>query len=90
MNDNAQLARFGLHNGPPNDRSNLSEKWEAMALVPALDAANPQDFFLFVANDNDFITQNGFQVGAPYRHEGGTDVDTMCLTYRVALPQPAK
>jgi hypothetical protein len=41
INDNAQLAKFGLHNGPPNDRTNRSEKWEAMGLVPALDRANP-------------------------------------------------
>src|SRR5262249_54026387 len=62
LNDNAQLAKFGLHNGEPNDRNNLSEKWEGMTLVPALDPAFPRDFFLFIANDNDFITQHGFQV----------------------------
>lgn len=89
MNENAQLAKFGLHNGAPNDRTNLSEKWEAMGLAPSLDAATPQEFFLFVANDNDFITQNGFQVGAPYKHEGGAEVDTMFLVYRVTMPKPA-
>ena len=46
LNDNAQLSRFGLHNGDPNDRTNLSEKWEGMTLVPALDPANPQGFFV--------------------------------------------
>lgn len=30
LNDKADLIRFGLHNGAPNDRNNLSEKWEAM------------------------------------------------------------
>ena len=64
INNNAESNKFGLHNGEPNDRNNLSEKWEGMALVPALDPANPNDFFLFITNDNDFITQNGFQVGA--------------------------
>ena len=63
INDGAQLAKFGLHNGAPNDRNNLSEKWEGMALVPALDPASPRDYYLFVSNDNDFITQNGHQVG---------------------------
>jgi hypothetical protein len=48
INDNTELNKFGLHNGEPNDRNNLSEKWEGMALVPALDPINPQDFFLFV------------------------------------------
>jgi len=30
-----------------------------------LDPKLPDDYFLFVANDNDFLTQDGFQVGAP-------------------------
>jgi hypothetical protein len=88
INDSAELAKFGLHNGAPNDRTNLSEKWEGLGLVPALDSANPRDFFLFVVNDNDFLTQNGFQVGAPYKGEGGVDVETMFLAYRVTLPKP--
>ena len=89
INDADQLARFGLHNGKPNDRMNLSEKWESMALVSALDPANPDDYFLFVANDNDFITQDGFQVGTSYKDAGGVDVDTVFLVYRVALRMPA-
>jgi hypothetical protein len=84
LNDNAQLNRFGLHQGPPNDRNNLSEKWESMSLVPALDPQHPQDFFLFVGNDNDFLTKDGFQVGAAY--QASADVDTMILVYRVTLP----
>src|SRR3954464_3082932 len=86
INNNAELSKFGLHNGPPNDRNNLSEKWEGMALVPALDPDNPNDFFLFITNDNDFITQNGYQVGAPYKDASGVEVDTMILVYRVTLP----
>jgi hypothetical protein len=86
LNDNAQLSKFGLHSGEPNDRNNLSEKWEGMALVPVLDPANPRDFFLFVVNDNDFLTQNGFQVGAGYKDPSGVDVDTILLVYRVTLP----
>jgi hypothetical protein len=90
LNDNAQLNKFGLHNGEPNNRNNLSEKWEGMALVPALDPASANDFFLFVVNDNDFITQNGFQVGAPYRDASGADVDTIILVYRITLPPQQK
>jgi hypothetical protein len=85
-NNNTELTKFGLHNGPPNDRDNLSEKWEGMALVPALDPENPNDFFLFITNDNDFITQNGYQVGAPYKDASGVEVDSMILVYRVTLP----
>jgi hypothetical protein len=86
LNDNAQLSKFGLHNGAPNDRNNLSEKWEGVALVPARDPENPNDFFLFVSNDNDFIAQNGHQAGAAYKDPSGADVDTMILVYRVTLP----
>jgi uncharacterized protein YhjY with autotransporter beta-barrel domain len=84
LNNNAQLAKFGLHNGAPNNATNLSEKWEAMGLLPALEAAAPDDFFLFVGNDNDFRTTNGYQVGAAYND--GVNVDTMLLAYRVTLP----
>jgi len=90
INDNAQLGRFGLHNGAPNDHNNLSEKWEAMSLASVLDPKLPDDYFLFVANDNDFLTQDGFQVGAPYKAEDGANVDTMFLVYQVTLPGLAK
>lgn len=90
LNDQAALGRFGLHNGAPNDKNNLSEKWEAMSVAPVLDAAAPDDYFLFVANDNDFLTQDGFQVGAAYKAEGGADVDTMFQVFRVTLPGMAK
>jgi len=90
LNDAADLGRFGLRNGAPNDRNNLSEKWEAISIVPALDPAAPQDFYMFVVNDNDFVTQDGFQVGAPYKDEGGADIDTLILAYRLTLPTLAK
>jgi hypothetical protein len=86
INDKAELGRFGLHNGAPNDRNNLSEKWEAMSVVSVLDPSRPDDYFLFVANDNDFLTQDGFQVGAAYKAADGADVDTMFLVYEVTLP----
>jgi hypothetical protein len=86
MNDNAQLNKFGLHNGEPKDRNDLYEKWEGMALVPALDPQNPRDYFLFVSDDNDFITQNGYHAGVAYKDPSGVDVDTMVLVYRVTLP----
>ncbi|MBY5444245.1 esterase-like activity of phytase family protein [Rhizobium leguminosarum] len=86
LNDKVDLARFGLHNGAPNDKNNLSEKWEAMGLVSVLDPNLPDDYFLFVANDNDFLTQDGFQVGAAYKADGGADVDTMFQVFQVTLP----
>ncbi|MBB3350739.1 hypothetical protein FHT70_000643 [Rhizobium sp. BK049] len=40
---------------------------QAMGLASVLDPQSPDDYFLFVANDNDFLTQDGFQVGAAYK-----------------------
>jgi hypothetical protein len=51
-----------------------------------LDPAAPEDWFLFIANDNDFLTQDGFQAGQAYKADGGADVDTMFQVYRVTLP----
>ena len=54
------------------------------------DFGERRDFFLFVSNDNDFITQNGNQAGAPYRDASGVEVDTMLLAFRVTLPVPLR
>ena len=51
--------------------------------MPAHDPAHPRDFFLFVANDNDFITQHGFHADAPYADQSGVELDTMLLVFRV-------
>jgi uncharacterized protein YjiK len=54
------LAKFGLNlnmNQVPAlraDSNTLNEKIEGMALVPDLSTEQGNDFFLFVANDNDF------------------------------------
>jgi len=41
MLDGDELARFGLQNGGAFDKTLISAKWEAVALVPALDESNP-------------------------------------------------
>ena len=90
INNNVQLGRFGLVNGVVAGLDNLSEKWEGLALLPALDPNAPNDYFLFIANDNDFATTDGFQVGTAYND--GKDLDTMFLAYRVTIspvPEPA-
>lgn len=86
INDNAQLNRFGLHNGAPSDGNDLYEKWESLAVVPVGDPRAPHDYFLFVGSDNDFITQDGHMVGQPYADSTGANVDTLVLVYRVTLP----
>ena len=89
INDRNQLNRFGLTNGQQAGFENLSEKWEGLALLPALDPSRPDDYFLFIANDNDFATTDGFHAGAAYND--GKNLDTMFLAYRVtisAVPEP--
>jgi hypothetical protein len=86
INDNTQLNRFCLRNGAPADNNDLYEKWESIAIVPTFDPKAPHDYFLFVASDNDFITQHGFMAGQPYQDASGFNVDTLTLVYRVTLP----
>lgn len=86
INDNAQLNKFGLHNGLPNDKNDLYEKWESIAIAPVGDPKAPHDYFLFVGSDNDFITQQGHMVGQAYQDATGANVDTLVLVYRVTLP----
>ncbi|MFA5120835.1 esterase-like activity of phytase family protein [Zavarzinia sp.] len=89
MLNTTQLARFGLNidTSSPKGGTNLtlSEKWEAMALLPALDEAHPQDFFLFVGNDNDFLTTDGVMPDG-YTYDAGLNNDSMLLAYRLTLP----
>jgi len=81
--DATQLARFGLHNGDPDDNTCLDAKWESLALAPVGDSA-PNDFFLFTVSDNDFLSTQGVSLGVPYN--AGEDVDTQFLVFRVTLP----
>lgn len=90
INDNTQLARFGVHNGAPNDRNDLYEKWESLALAPAHDPRAPNDYFLLVGSDNDFITQDGFMAGKPYKDASGVNVDTLVLAWRIHLPSGSR
>jgi hypothetical protein len=82
LNDNAQLGRFGLHNGAPADKYDLYEKWESLALAPA----GPKgQYILLVGSDNDFITQNGKMAGRAYKDASGAEVDTLVMAWRVRL-----
>jgi autotransporter-associated beta strand protein len=97
----SQLSKFGLNTNDgsaanPRSAASLSEKWEGMALVSALDPAKPNDYFLFVGNDNDFLTSNlkmKSTTGSISTTAGpfGASVenDTMFLAYRLTLPAGA-
>jgi hypothetical protein len=83
--DPSDLARFGL--GIEADRTGttqLSEKWEAMDLVPALDPSRPDDWFLLVGNDNDFIARHCVMDGQ--NCDSAIDNDNRILVYRLTLP----
>ncbi|KAF7291259.1 Phytase-like domain-containing protein [Mycena indigotica] len=85
--DPAGLARFGLHTGDPDDRTLINAKWEGLALAPAGVPGAPDDYFLFVASDNDFISTQGVSLGVPF--DAGEDVDSQFLVFRVTLPGAA-
>ncbi len=87
-----ELAQFGLNLlGNNGDINTISEKWEAMALVPTNDG-NPNDYFLFIGNDNDFQTQTGLLTqadGTSLGYDAGFENDNMVLAYRVTIvPEP--
>lgn len=84
--DRPQLARAGLDldtkRGP--HAGLLSEKWEAMDVLPALDPQHPNDVLLLIGNDNDFIARHcrmqDQSCDSPY------DNDNRVLVYRLTLP----
>ena len=86
-----ELAKFGLNiNTAPGDSNSISEKWEALGLVPTNDGTG--QYFLFVGNDNDFLTRSGKYLdaaGVLQSYDAGLENDTMILAYRVAaVPEP--
>lgn len=89
----AEVAKFGLNlSTAPGDINTLCEKWEALSLVPCGDSSNPQDFFLFVGNDNDFISATGKYLdasGTLRSYNSGLENDTLVLAYRVRIVPPA-
>ncbi|KAH0363918.1 3-phytase, partial [Aureobasidium melanogenum] len=87
-NVNAQLNRFGVHNGGAQDSSLLNEKWESIATVPVTDGKDGE-YFVFSLSDNDFITQNGFMDGGkyPYKDASGFNLDNQALVFKVQMPK---
>ena len=85
MLNSTQLAKFGenLNNVTPT-RLTLGEKWEGMALAPVLEENAPQDFFLFVGNDNDFLSTTCNVNGQDCSQ--AVDSDAHVLIYRLTLP----
>ncbi|WP_066964683.1 esterase-like activity of phytase family protein [Rhizorhabdus dicambivorans] len=86
-----QLGRVGMNltRLPLSNPTTISEKIEALALAPVLEEGAPQDFFLFVGNDNDFqgtsVTFNGV-TSASGALDGSGNNDNVLLVYRLTLP----
>lgn len=81
----AQLSKFGVNIDNKNPtRLTLTEKWEGMALAPVLEEGKPQDFFLFVGNDNDFLSTTCVTSGVSCAQSVNSDAEV--LVYRMTLP----
>jgi len=90
----SELAQFGLNlNTAPGDVNTLSEKWEGLSLVSAQDPSAPGDYFLFIGNDNDFLSATGKYMDASgnlQSYNAGLENDTMILAWRVQIvPEPS-
>ncbi|KAJ9144916.1 Outer membrane autotransporter protein [Pleurostoma richardsiae] len=87
FNLNSQLGRFGLHNGGDQDAALLNEKWESIALLPVSEGSD--EYYLFSASDDDFITQDGWMDGGKiaYADASGFSLDNQVLVFKVTLPK---
>ena len=76
----------------PGDINTISEKWEGLSLVPVDDPAAPNDYFLFVGNDNDFQSATGKYMladGTIANYNAGLENDSVVLAWRVqVVPEP--
>ncbi|EPS35907.1 hypothetical protein H072_10638 [Dactylellina haptotyla CBS 200.50] len=93
VNLSDELAKFGLHNGGARDDGLLNEKWEGLALVPADGADGDDDeWFLFVASDNDFITQDGYANGGAitFSDANGWNLNNQVLVFKIKLPDHSR
>jgi hypothetical protein len=86
--DPVQLARAGLDTNTAQGAhaALLSEKWEAMDLLPTLDPKRPDERLLLVGNDNDFIARHCVMQG--HACDSAYDNDNRVLVYRLTLPAP--
>jgi hypothetical protein len=93
------LAKFGLNtNTNPSNANTLNEKMEGMALVPDLSTPQGNDFFLFIANDNDFQASDVKMVDASGalvsygdgRLNAGITNDAMFYAYRITIDADGK
>ncbi len=97
MLEPTDLAKFGLNTTLPANSNTLNEKIEGMALVPDISTPAANDFFLFVANDNDFQSSNVMMLDAAGTvttkgngQVGGVTNDAMFYVYRLIIDASGK
>jgi hypothetical protein len=102
MLEPTDLAKFGLNKNTSSPDSNtLNEKMEGMALVPDLSTPQGNDFFLFLANDNDFQSSDvkmidgagdlvSYGDGRSNAGNGLITNDAMFYAYRVTIDADGK
>ncbi|KAG0671281.1 hypothetical protein C6P42_003623, partial [Pichia californica] len=82
--DPTELAKFGLHNGDPNNDHLLNEKWEGMDLFPV--QCTTDEYFLILISDSDYQTTDGFMNFGKITYDSGINVDTQNLMFHIKLP----
>lgn len=82
--DETELAKFGLHNGGPDNAHLLNEKWEGMALMPV--QCTTDEYFLVLISDNDYKTTNGYLDYGKMTFDLDADIDTQNMVYHIKLP----
>jgi hypothetical protein len=102
MLEPTDLAKFGLNkNTVAPDANTLNEKMEGMALVSDLSTPQANDFFLFIANDNDFQSSDvkmidgagdlvSYGDGRSNAGNGALTNDAMFYAYRVTIDANGK
>ncbi len=99
MLEPTDLAKFGLNkNTNPSNSNTLNEKMEGMALVPDLSTPQENDFFVFLANDNDFQSSDVKMIDATGnlvsygdgRLNVGITNDAMFYAYRITIDASGK
>ncbi|MDP0491132.1 MAG: esterase-like activity of phytase family protein [Verrucomicrobiota bacterium JB023] len=89
----ADLEKFGFNTDNANpDQFTFNEKWEGFGLVPNPATPETNDYFLFVANDNDFqssnvmrLDENGDLVSEGDQTAGGIVNDAVFLAYAITI-----
>lgn len=84
----ANLGKFGINKLPhtTGNSNTLSEKWEALAIVPMDQTDFPNQYLLLVGNDNDLSAASVYHNGQLLATNPPPRNDNILLAYHVTLP----